>query len=320
MNKKTIPVFFALDENYAPYFSVALASLIDHANKKNDYTINVVYSNISDDTKEKLASMATDNIHIIFTDIDEKIEPIASKLKNQSSKTHFPISVYFRLFLPSMFPEYDKGIYADCDTCFNADIAELYNYDLEDNVIGAIKDISIQRIAPFIEYIENAVGIDGNMYVNSGVILMNMKKLREIDFENHFLYILSKYDFEIVAPDQDYLNALCKDNIKFLPVEWNAMPIEGEKGVDNPKLIHYNLFLKPWHYSGIAYEEYFWKYADKSLFKDRIYQEKESFTEDRKAQDGVTLKAMLKQAKDIQENEYTFKKVFESGLEKRLNL
>ena len=29
---------------------------------------------------------------------------------------------------------------------------------------------------------------------------------------------------------------------------------------------------------------------------------------------------MLKQAKDIQENEYTFKKVFESGMEKRLNL
>jgi lipopolysaccharide biosynthesis glycosyltransferase len=320
MNKKTIPIFFTFDENYAPYFSVALASLIDHTSKENDYTINVVYSNISDETKEKIASLGKDNVHLTFTDIDDKIGPIAAKLNNQSSKTHFPISVYFRLFLPSMFPEFDKGIYVDSDTCFNADVAEFYNYDLEDKLIGAIKDISISQIAPFIEYIENAVGIKGDMYVNSGVLLMNMKKLREIDFENHFLYILSKYDFEIVAPDQDYLNALLKDQIKYLPVEWNAMPIEGVKGVDNPKLIHYNLFLKPWHYSGIAYEEYFWKYAEKSLFKDKIYAEKEAFTEDRKAMDDAQLQVMLKQAKAIQANEYTFKKVFESGQEKRLNI
>ncbi len=320
MNKKTIPVFFTIDENYAPYFSVALASLIDYSNPQHDYTIHVVYQNITEDTKSKLSSLATDNVHIVFTDIEEKIKPIAEKLNHQRSKTHFPISVYFRLFLPSMFPEYDKGIYVDSDTAFNADIAELYNFDLEDKLLGAIKDISISKIAPFIEYIENAVGINGNHYVNSGVLLMNMKKLREINFENHFVYILSKYDFEIVAPDQDYINALCKDQIKYLPLNWNAMPIEGEKGVDNPKLIHYNLFLKPWHYSGIAYEEYFWKYADTSLFKDKIYAEKEAFTDQRKENDHTTMLAMLKQAKDIQQNEVTFKKVFESGTEKRLDI
>ena len=320
MNKKTIPVFFTIDENYAPYFSVALTSLIEHTSPENDYTINVVHRGVTKDSQEKLNSLAKDNVHIVFTNIEEKIKPIEEKLNKQRSKTHFPISVYFRLFLPSMFPEYDKGIYVDSDTAFNADIAELYNFDLEGKLLGAIKDISISRIATFIEYIENAVGIAYNNYVNSGVLLMNMQKLREVGFENYFLGVLTKYDFEIVAPDQDYINALCKDQIKYLPLNWNAMPIEGEKGIEDPKLIHYNLFLKPWHYSDIAYEEYFWKYADKSLFKDRIYAEKAKFTDAEKAKDHETMLAMLAQAKAIQENEVTFKKVYESGKEKRLEV
>ena len=317
---KTIPIFFTLDENYAPYFSVALASLIEHTTDDNDYTINVVHDGLTDDSKSKLSSLAKSNVHIIYTDIKEKIKPIEERLNKSRSKTHFPISVYFRLFLPSMFPEYDKGIYVDSDTTFNADIAELYSYELNDKLLGAVKDISISKIPPFIEYIENAVGIKFNNYVNSGVLLMNMKKLREIDFENYFLYLLTKYDFEIVAPDQDYINALCDGQIMYLPDVWNAMPIEGLKGVDNPKLIHYNLFLKPWHYSGIAYEEYFWHYADSSLFKERIYNEKNAFDDSRKEKDHETMLVMLEQAKNIQNNEVTFKKVFASGTERRLDI
>ena len=315
--KTEIPIFFTIDEGYAPYLSIALASLIDHASRKNKYIINVVYQGLTDESMTKLQSLEKDNVKIRFTDIAEKIKPIEKKLKEKLSETHFPISVYFRLFLPVMFPEFDKGIYIDSDTVLNADVANLFNIDLKD-IIGGIPDISISEIAPFIEYIENAVGVPDGKYINSGVLLMNMKKMRDINFESHFLYILNKYNFEVVAPDQDYINALCKDNILYISTKWNAMPIEGKKGIDNPCLIHYNLFLKPWHYSNIAYEEYFWKYVNSSLFKERIQKEKDNYTDEKKTNDHKQIEFMLAQAKGIEKNEVTFKTIFENGLETRL--
>jgi lipopolysaccharide biosynthesis glycosyltransferase len=312
-----IPIFFTIDENYAPYLSVAIASLVDHANTKDKYVIHVVEHGIDSESKKKLKTLEKDNIEIKFNDITDKIKPIEDKLKHQSSKTHFPISVYFRLFLPVLFPEYDKGIYIDSDTVLNADIAEFYKIDLEDKLLGGAYDSSILG-TPFYTYLRDVIGSPEYEYINSGVLLMNMKKIREIEFENHFLYILNKYDFEVVAPDQDYINAMFKGSIKYLDLVWNAMPVEGKKVVDNPKLIHYNLFFKPWHYKDVDYSEFFWKYADKSLFKDRIVAELDSFTDENKKNDQLVLAEMFKQAKRIEGNKVTFKSIFESGIEKRL--
>jgi hypothetical protein len=36
--------------------------------------------------------------------------------------------------------------------------------------------------------------------------------------------------------------------------------------------------MKPWHYDGILYEEYFWDFANKTEFLDMIKQAKENFT------------------------------------------
>ena len=314
---KTIPIFYTIDENYAPYFSVAVASLVDHVSDENDYTVNVVYRGLTEDSINKLKTLEKDNVHIRFTDINDKIKPIEDKLNNQAKKTHFPISVYFRIFLPVMFPEYDKGIYIDSDTVLNDDIANFYNIDLEGKLLGGIYDSSIID-TPFTSYLEGVIGVPRHEYINSGVLLMDMKGLREREFEKHFLYLINKYDFEVVAPDQDYINAMLKEEIKHLPLKWNSMPVLGKEGIANPSLIHYNLFLKPWHYRDAQYADLFWSYANKSLFKDRIVEELNSFTDERKENDKKTMEYMFEQAKRIEAKEITFKSVFENGLEKRI--
>jgi len=57
---------------------------------------------------------------------------------------------------------------------------------------------------------ENAIGVDRDKYVNSGIMVMNLKKLREVKLEEHFMHLLNTYHFNCIAPDQDYLNAMCK--------------------------------------------------------------------------------------------------------------
>ena len=96
------------------------------------------------------------------------------------------------------------------------------------------------------------------------------------------------------------------------------MPTNGAYKIENPSIIHYNLFFKPWHYNSIDYEEYFWKYVEKSLFKEEIIKEKENFTKEMQANDQKTLDNLVARAEEIAHSDKTFKNVFEHTDEKRL--
>ena len=158
--------------------------------------------------------------------------------------------------------------------------------------------------------------MDGKKYINSGVLLMDFKKMREEEFVERFLYLLNTYDFDTVAPDQDYLNSMCYGRILHLDQIWNAMPTPTKKFVRNPMIVHYNMFFKPWHYDGTMYEEFFWKYANESSFLKDIQHEKRNFTRWDKKGDEKRLQWMADRVTEILGNEVTFRTVMR-GLDKK---
>ena len=270
---RVVPVFYAADENYLPFLGVALASLKTYASKERTYHIHVLCSGALRENAKKIKGMATENIRVSFHDVSKRIEEIVNVLH---CRDYYTPAIFYRLFIPDLFPQYDKAIYLDCDTVLCADIAELYDIDIKDNLIGAVADQAVANVAAFREYTKNALGIHAEKYFNSGVITLNLKKLREINFFQTFFRVLSSYAF-IVAPDQDCLNLISKNKVYYYPKAWNAMPIDGGKA-KKPKLVHYNLSLKPWHYDGVLYEEYFWRYAAQTPFLQTIQKKKRSFT------------------------------------------
>ena len=277
-----VPVFYAADENYLPFLAVALASLKAHASKQRSYHIHVLCSGGLGDNAKKIKQMATENIHVSFHDVSKSIEEIVNVLH---CRDYYTPAIFYRLFIPDLFPQYDKAIYLDCDTVLCADIADLYDIDIKDNFIGAVADQAVAGVLAFREYTKNALGINPEKYFNSGVITLNLKKLREINFSQIFFSVLKSYAF-IVAPDQDCLNLICKNKVHYYSNAWNAMPIGAGKG-EKPKLVHYNLSLKPWHYDGVLYEEYFWKYAKLTLFLKTIKKEKSAFTPEMAERDRI---------------------------------
>lgn len=265
MNKE-IPVFFAVDNGYIPFLSVALRSLIDNTSKENIYAIKILYTNVTEENKIKIKKYETENISIEFVDLNKQLEEIKEKLY---TRNYFSNTTYYRLFIPELYPEYDKAVYIDSDTVCLSDIAELYNTDMGDNLIAGIPDGVIQAIDIFKDYVERVVGVaDYNNYFNAGVIVMNLKELRDYKFEEKFIYMLEKIKFE-VAQDQDYLNRLCKGRVKILDYSWNRMPVMG-KTEEKINLIHYNLGAKPWYFDNVVYQEYFWEYAKKTEFYNEI--------------------------------------------------
>ena len=228
MEKKSevIPVFFAVDDGYIPFLAVALKSLIENSSEKNKYEIKVLYINVSKENMEKIKKYEKENIDIEFVNLNNQLEKIKNKLY---TRNYFSNTTYFRLFIPELYPQYDKAVYLDSDTTILADVAELYNQDIGNNLIAGISDGAVQSIEIFQDYVEKVVGVsDYNNYFNAGIIVMNLKELREYKFQEKFLYLLEKIKFE-VAQDQDYLNRLCKGRVKILDKAWNTMPVMGKK-------------------------------------------------------------------------------------------
>lgn len=317
--KKEIPIFFTIDDGYAPYLSVAIKSMIQNASKENNYRIIVLYKELNEENKAKIAKLAEENFKIDFIYMKDELKAITDREENRLRCDYFTLTIYFRLFIPEMFPEYDKGIYIDSDVVIPGDISKMYNIDLGDNIVGACQDKSVVDVPELANYMEQAVGVDKYQYVNSGVLLMNLKKMREKQFSKRFLDLLNKYHFDSVAPDQDYLNAICNGKILYLDASWDAMPAEGSQEIENPNIIHYNLFQKPWCYDNIQYADCFWKYAKQTEYYDEIVEFKNNYSEEKKNADKECLENLIKKAAQLAENEeITFKKAMENGEKVRI--
>ena len=317
MNRE-IPIFFTIDNAYAPFLGVALNSAIKNSAADRRYKAIVLHQDLSEANIKKLKALESDNFQIELTPMKANFEVLDDRMSNRLRCDYFTLTIYFRLFIPAMFPEYDKGIYIDSDVVLTDDIAKLFDTDIGDNFIGACNDLSIADIPPLVAYTENAVGVKGKEYINSGVLLMNLKKMRECDFEGHFLNLLNTYHFDSIAPDQDYINAICNGKIYYLDEVWDAMPNEAKPPIKDTKIIHYNLFSKPWCYDNIQYEEFFWKYAEDSGYLDEIKEYKAAYSNEQKKADGECLDLLISRGESIPQNEITFKKLHEKGVKIRL--
>ncbi len=313
-----IPVFFTIDDGYAPFLAVALRSAIANSSPGRQYRAIVLHEDLSEENIRRLSALARDNFKIDFMPMGKGLESITDRMSNRLRCDYFTLTIYFRLFIPALFPQYEKGIYIDSDVVIPGDIAELFDIDTGDCLIGACADRSVADVPPIVNYMENAVGVRANEYINSGVLLLNMKALRECELDNRFLTLLNRYHVDCIAPDQDYLNAMCNGKIHYLPECWDAMPNEDRPPLSDAKLIHYNLFSKPWCYDGIQYSDVFWQYAEDSGYLDEIREYKRSYSDEQKESDNRCFELLLRRADEIPLTGPTFKNLYESGVPIRL--
>ena len=306
--QNNISLFFAVDENYLPFLSITLDSIIENCNMKNFYDIYVLNTGINSELTNKVEKRLPNNLSIKFVDMTQKLEKFNESLH---TRDYYSKTTYYRLFIPEMFPNLDKALYLDSDIIVLGDISELYNTDLKNNLVGAIPDSAVQNTPVFIEYVEKVIGVNKSTdYFNAGILLMNLKEMRKFNFEDKFLNLLKLYKFT-VAQDQDYLNAICLNRVTYCDYSWNAMPIPNDCCKPAKlNLIHFNMLWKPWIFENTVYEEYFWKYAKKNPFFEKILEIQKSYTEERKQASLAGGEALLKLAKQEADSTNNYKNKF----------
>ena len=312
-NNKEIPIFFAIDDEYTPFLAVALKSLLDNASKEYNYCIKILHINVSEEHKNQIKKFEDENVNIEFVDLSYYIEKVKNKLYTRDYYTN---TTYFRLFLPELYPQYNKVLYLDSDIIVLGDISELFNTDMGTNLVAAAPDDIIQKNKVFQDYAELVVGVAKYQhYFNAGVLLMNLDELRKFNFQEKFIYLLEKVKFS-VAQDQDYLNRLCKGRVTLVSHDWDVMPyVNDETKEEDIKLIHYNFAYKPWHFEDVTYNEYFWKYAKETEFYEEILKIKNSYTEEQKFRDKEAEKALAELANKENScvgDDRKYKKVFDT--------
>ena len=303
-NLNEIPIFFSTDNNYLPFLDVAIRSLIKNASKQYKYRIVVLNTGLDDAKVQKIKTAENENFIIDFVDISCVVGDIAHKLP---IKSHFGLATWYRLFIQSLFPEYDKILYLDCDIVVLGDISKLYHTDLEGNTIGGVVENWILNSPIFSLYTKEAVGVENKYYINAGIMIMDLAKFREQRVEERFVDLINTYNFNVIDPDQSYINYLCQGKIKYLPFSWNRTPLEMVE-CESPQIIHYALGIKPWQNKDMFLGYYFWEYAKDSPFYDDILEVANSFDDIarlKKERAGIDIQI---QAIEYAHSENTFKK------------
>ncbi len=302
MQQPIVHLFFACDDEYIPLLGVTLLSIKETCDTRRTYAVHVLHTGLKNTYAEGLRqAFDRPTFHLSFHDVSKTIDALSSRLH---TRDYYSKSTYFRLFIPNMFPDISRALYLDCDILVQDNIADLFDTDLDGNMVGAVADGLVQHTPRLHPYVEQRVGVPAEEYFNAGVLLMDLDAMRRAHFEDVFLQMLENITFT-VAQDQDYLNRICRGKCLLLHPSWNVMP--GISRANHPvRLIHFNLDCKPWHKDGVPYADLFWDHALRSPFAATIQNMRAAFSEEQAAACAAqTVRMMLcadEQAGDVHEN------------------
>lgn len=291
-----VPVVLSCSNQYVKYTSVLINSIMQNSSSENNYCINIMNTDITDENKQILKAQVAqmDNFSLNFISVKRRL----NDYKNLFVDRYLAIQTYFRFFALDVFPVLDKILYLDCDTIANADIAKLFLENIDDFSLAAVRDADIISLYPKGDDADKDVrdNMDINIqlenytdYFQAGVILFNLKKIRSRHTVRSLLDIAMNRKWKFA--DQDVLNYAFKGNVKFLDPSWNTLyecfnrmeriknfaPSEIYQGYlkakKEPKIIHYAGIPKPWEKIDTDMGEYFWKYAKTAPTFERILHE-----------------------------------------------
>ena len=253
-------ILYATDSNYSQHAAASIYSLLDNNRDFEKINIYIIDDSISEECKEKFYLLIKEFPHaeLIFYPFTELKKKVPS-----NDKTGYAQVGYARLFI-SQICDKDRILYIDCDTIINGSLKELWEYDLQGNVLGGVQD------NPALFSLTEVGMTKKHRYINGGVLLIDLVKWKQFKTEEKILKMIKDYNGFIMHHDQGIVNGVLKDNMKILPPKFNTMSQffdtkakhiknlydietyysqeELDEAVKTPVIIHYitKFYNRPW--------------------------------------------------------------------------
>jgi lipopolysaccharide biosynthesis glycosyltransferase len=263
-----ITVVSCVDANFLPYVGPVATSIARSASRPIDYT--VFYDGPESDDAKALDGFVAGPVRVTLRRAPDWIE-------RYGEVDGYPAVALLRLRLHDEMPGVNEVIYLDADVLVLRDIAELADMELGDAPIAAAADRayelaelaaprpgSVARPYDAQRCIAAMTGLANSgpgVYVNSGVMRMNLDALRREDFGARSAAILDRWNKFLRFRDQDVFNIAFGSRIGRLEPTWNSLvgvmlqrrdhlapdlraELEAERR--RPAIVHFAGVRKPW--------------------------------------------------------------------------
>ncbi|CYY08237.1 glycosyltransferase family 8 protein [Streptococcus suis] len=234
---------FTVSDSYMDYMGTTLYSIMVHT-RKSLVSVYVLTSDISDYSRFKLQKLEDRfhnlNIHILVVDT-KQFEDLPL---NRSHITR--PEVYFRMAFASLLPDLDRILYLDSDILAQKDLQPLWETPLDGAYMAAVSEPPSEGGFDY----RRSIGMtDPTYYFNSGVLLMDLKKIREDKIESLLFECGHAIKDKIRLQDQDIINVALEGKIKVLDPIYNYGYMERQANLRKEADIVLNHFSleKPWN-------------------------------------------------------------------------
>ena len=281
-----IPIVYIANENSVKYTAVSISSLIKNSSASCYYDIIILHDGqILKATQKRICQMGTRNATIRFFNALYYIRHYNfNEFFHRKSVVH-----YLKLFTHEILKDYHKAIFLDNNSLILDDMAKLYAFQLEGNLIGAAKDvIQIFAQTPFWrsrrDYLIHCRKIkDINNYKDTNVLLLDLDIMRSTpELLNKFMQEAKYAYLDESHHDQDVINFVLEKKMKELPIEYNykscitdpvyndSIPRVLKQNIlslsrmnNGIKIIHYVGVQRPWLPDGSPthLDDLWWSYA-----------------------------------------------------------
>lgn len=276
--RKIIPVVFSTDNNYVPYFAVAVESLKRVASSDCLYFVAVLNTDLTEQNIERIANLSDEKFKVQCFNVGRIVNT-----KRFYNRSHYSIAMYYRLLIAELFACFSRVLYLDCDLILKKNIETLLDIELGKNVVAAARN-PVQYYN--LRYVEYTLQIPSSKYFNSGVIVIDTYNFLHEKIKDKCFELLSKFK-NLQCPDQDLLNMACYGKVTYLPLNWNFQWHQGMEVKPELKLhedeydsyfsaardyyiLHFTSGNKPWIKPQFPLSYEFWRIARQTYFYEEI--------------------------------------------------
>lgn len=283
-----IAVVFASDSEYAPLASVAIESVISNASRDKNYDIILLDAGLTNADRVLIKHQTQDreNISVRFVKLGKDTLD-----RDLPTHAHIKTSAYSRFYILKYLTAYQKVVYLDCDLVCNRDISKLYETDVSNVYLAAVRDSANGGWINIVdndtrEYIRDVIRLEKiDDYFNSGVLVLNVEMLSKATSSERLIELAKSTPWR--WEDQDVLNYFASGKVKYIDPSWNFMAHKESyftpqllpemwltsveqnkyrKAHNNPGIVHYVGRSTPCFepYADLAW--LFWKHAQYSPY------------------------------------------------------
>lgn len=195
------------DRNYYIPTLVTIRSLKENRCKSYQYNVYIVIDFEDTQIEEKFANEQDTN----FTVQTIKVKNVYEELDVKHA--YVSKSALLKFMLPNIFNDHDKILYMDGDILIRKGFEDIFNYSIDDVYAAVVEDMNIAKM-------DHPQKLGLKRYFNSGVMYLNLKKLRENNMTNSLLEYKKNEQYHLFM-DQDCFNVCFKDQVVFMHPKYN---------------------------------------------------------------------------------------------------